>query len=181
MEQNNKFEGWTYVLYLNYKDEPKYGYYIYNMTLIDGEVDGDAAFRVDADTCFDVVNIDKTACLMHTVDIKSMFPLAQEQVDRVLDSYNYEFKDGEIKKQIKLPDYFSYANLDKSRRYYIEVLDRDGEDYTCLKYSCCRTDSRIHVEKAYIPVGKLEDAYLNNDGEEWNGDEESLIDYYVRD
>jgi hypothetical protein len=36
------------------------------------------------------------------------------------------------------------------------------------------------VEKAFIPEQNLIDAYLNNDGEEWDGEEESLIDYYVR-
>jgi hypothetical protein len=180
MTQNNKFEGWTYVLALNYRGEAKYGYYVYNMTLMNGEVNGDVAFCIDSDQCLDVVNMNMTGCLMHSPDVKTMSPLAQEQVDRVLDSYNYEFKDGKIQKQFKLPDYFSYANTDKTRRYYIEVLSKDGSVITCLKYSCNYVGSEVFVKKDFIPERILIDAYLNNDGEEWDGEEESLIDYYVR-
>jgi hypothetical protein len=180
MTQNNKFEGWTYVLALNYKGEAKYGYYIHNFNVIKGDINGDAAFYIDDMGNLAVLSISTTGCIMHTTDIYSMFPLAQEQVDRVLDSYNYEFKDGEIKKQFKLPDYFSYADKDKTIRYYIEVLDRTGDVVECIKYSCNHIKSEVNIERDWISELALTNAYLNNDGEEWDGEEESLIDYYVR-
>jgi hypothetical protein len=110
-----------------------------------------------------------------------MFPLAQEQVDRVLDSYNYEFKDGEIRKQFRLPDYFSYADANNTNRYYIEVLKVDGDIIECVKYSCNYRKNDVHIERTYIAKDTLEKCYKSNNGEEWDGEEESLIDWYVRD
>jgi hypothetical protein len=180
MEQNNKFGGWTYVLALNYKGEKKYGYYIHNFNVIKGDVSGDAAFCIDDKGNLDVVNISMTGCIMHTPDIYSMFPVAQEQVDSVLDSYGYEWDDNTIRKKFRLPDYFSYANTDKSRRYYVEVLNREADMISFIRYSCNYTGSSILVERDFIPEHVLVDAYLNHGGEEWDGEEESLIDYYVR-
>ena len=118
---------------------------------------------------------------MHTTDIYSMYPLSQEQVDSVLDSYGYEWNDNKIRRKFRLPDYFSYADADNTNRYYIEILKVDDDIIHCIKYSCNYRKDSVSIEKIYMAKDTLERCYLNNDGKEWDGEEESLIDYYVRD
>jgi hypothetical protein len=92
----------------------------------------------------------------------------------------WTFKDGKIQKQFKLPDYFSYADTNNTNRYYIEILSIDGDIAECIKYSCNYRKDTVHIERTCIAKDTLELAYLNNDGKEWDGEEESLIDWYIR-
>jgi hypothetical protein len=181
MAQNNKFEGWTYVLALNYKDEPKYGYYIYNMTIRKGEVNGDMAFCVDRG--LDIVNPRKLSAIMHVTDIDTSFPLTEGQVISVLDSYDHEIDaDYGIVPKFKLPQFFSYSSLDGDRRYYIEVLSvRPDGDVHVVKYSCSYSKSKVVVTRdTFMSMAILKATYKEYDGQEWNGDVVELINKYTR-
>jgi hypothetical protein len=181
MTQNNKFEGWTYVLALNYKDEPKYGYYIHNMTIHKGEIMGDIAFCIEKG--LDVVNVDYLSAIMHVTDIYTSFPLTEGQVISVLDSYNLEIDaDKGIVPKFKLPKFFSYSSLDGDRRYYVEVLSiRPDGDVHVVKYSCSYSKSKVVVTRdTFMSMDILKATYKEHDGQEWDGNVVELINKYTR-